>query len=850
MKFGGKKAKNFEEEPDRSEEITYFRNRCIDRGPAVVVAACAFLSFALHYGLLSVGAILFPAFIEVTGYPISVITWIATGQFAVAFCLSPVYNRLVDLVPTLAITIGAVFVTSGALVATSFMNNYFGILGLYTGVVGFGLGISVVRVMAVTADYFDRYRVIALAVCSSGAGFGTFLYAKLGAILIDNYTWKITLVGFALIHLNVIPLSIVLHPLPPEPTPKPTVLVAQHPDLIESNIPLEELGSKFQEGQGLFQSLVSFGSVQNMISSAVIGRPRGTTRPVRDLRVIIEFVKATVDKTTNQINIDPIALLSDPGPEILRQMDEATKQYLSDPNSDVDSLMIPFIFIIGEIQGTLVVGKSLDHKPITGADLKDVLQSRLEIGSSADISTFDPAVRRQSQAMIGSSFASVTIAASERKQLRRTIRDMVKKAENRVEALTRTLNARHEFVHPSPIIAIIDQSDYFAQCQMEMTDIGSGIKTAGLYFNQDHIIEEEEDIENEVGGMKDMAVSVHEQGSSGEAVRPAPDDSNVDKSQIGSQIHRSYLFGSHLSHLGPGAMHRRRESKVIHSTLELPGGNRFEGPIYRSGDHRASIIALNTPHEAVNMLTSKLIEEPKMKVAPGAKKSLPKVLILHPLFLSFLLSRAFVYIADSISLSHLSNFALSLNFPADVAAGLLSFIGLANLFARIGTGIFGYFLKSLDPRFLVAGLLGILATYTILMPLFPTYGCLFGYAIMYGILSSPSFAYAPTMAYDIIGPGRYDEAMSYEFQFEATAYLIGAPLGGIIKEASNNYAHCFLVGGLAQVVSCVILGLQAIYFSPKCRKLASAIRHSLAKGNKREREDCQGTETIALDSHT
>ncbi|KAF8565587.1 hypothetical protein P879_08327 [Paragonimus westermani] len=112
------------------------RQKAIDRGPAWTVAIFTCIVLGMHYGILNCGALFYPALMEMTEQPISVVSWLVTGQFAMTFCLAPLYNRILDFVSfRIAIIIGTVLTTS-SIIAASFVSNIGAFFALYTLVGG------------------------------------------------------------------------------------------------------------------------------------------------------------------------------------------------------------------------------------------------------------------------------------------------------------------------------------------------------------------------------------------------------------------------------------------------------------------------------------------------------------------------------------------------------------------------------------------------------------------------------------------------------------------------------------------------------------------------------------------
>merc|ERR1719259_1133026 len=56
--------------------------------------------------------------------------------------------------------------------------------------IGIGLGITYIPCIVVLSEYFDTNLPIATGIAVSGAGMGTFIFAPIWQLLIEEYSWK------------------------------------------------------------------------------------------------------------------------------------------------------------------------------------------------------------------------------------------------------------------------------------------------------------------------------------------------------------------------------------------------------------------------------------------------------------------------------------------------------------------------------------------------------------------------------------------------------------------------------------------------------------------------------------
>ncbi|KAF5404593.1 Monocarboxylate transporter 7 [Paragonimus heterotremus] len=759
------------------------RQKAIDRGPAWTVAIFTCIVLGMHYGILNCGALFYPALMEMTGQPVSVVSWLVTGQFAMTFCL------------------------------------------------GIGLGVSVVRVVGIAAEYFEIYRTLALAVCTSGAGLGTFIYSKLGAHMIDTYSWRVALMGYALIHLNIIPICLILRPLPPEPALEPTVMIPAHPELkVCEMLPTNSYDIRIAGSQNVLLRKLSVNNIcalntrNNFGTPNIAGQCAAVCTPsetkcsrqppaAKNLRVIIEFVRGSRVGVSDQCIIEPVSFLADPGALVASQIETAVKNYLFELDNACEHVLVPVIFIVDEIETILsLMNRTSNQGPIiTTKEFSDLLTSCPYMGSVISTLNQEPDPP-QTPIFIGDSFASLVITAQERRQTRKLVKDTVRQAENRVHSLTNELIATGLHVSPTPIIALLDRSQYLFKNDMVLVTTEEQAQVSGCHGLLNDIIPKEVEHTDVNQRLDNMCSNPHQNEEPKKINRKiTPAWSSV--VSFGSQT----LMANHSEELNRGIVQNLH--RLIQQSMSAEKGS-------HSRDILTSVVSVQDIDEATAMVISKFEHKDEVHGTEENEDASGKFLLLNPLFITFLMTRTLVFITDSIIFAHLNNFGLESGLMEDQAAGLLSFVGIASMIARLGTGFAGQFALKCGTRYLTASCLLVVALYTILMPLYPTYLALSVFAIIYGILVSPSFAFAPLMAYEITGPVRYDEAVSFWFQFEAVGYLVGGPIGGAIKEIDNKYTDCFILAGVSDLVASVILLFQGFLLAGTFLKLKRRICHA------------------------
>lgn len=134
---------------------------------------------------------------EQTGLSSSQASWIGSAQVFLTLALGTVSGRLADAgYSRHAVLAGCLVMVSGTLL-TSFCTRYWQILMIQGVYIGLGLGMAYMPSIAVIGCYFKRRRSLALAISTTGGGFGSLIFPSALQYLIPRvgFPWAVRFSG-------------------------------------------------------------------------------------------------------------------------------------------------------------------------------------------------------------------------------------------------------------------------------------------------------------------------------------------------------------------------------------------------------------------------------------------------------------------------------------------------------------------------------------------------------------------------------------------------------------------------------------------------------------------------------
>ncbi|XP_022914399.2 monocarboxylate transporter 5 [Onthophagus taurus] len=158
--------------------------------------------------------------------------WILSILVGVTLCSGPISSSFVNKYGCRTVTLAGTFLASGCLIVSYWANSVTVLcitIGLGTGL-GFGL-IYLPAIVSVTM-YFDKKRSLATGIAVCGSGLGTFVFAPLINILLEEYGWRGAMVILGGIVLECLIFGALFRPLEYEKKKKPKS--------IDNGIPLKK----------------------------------------------------------------------------------------------------------------------------------------------------------------------------------------------------------------------------------------------------------------------------------------------------------------------------------------------------------------------------------------------------------------------------------------------------------------------------------------------------------------------------------------------------------------------------------------------------------------------------------
>uniref|UniRef100_A0A8W8IN66 Monocarboxylate transporter 13 n=1 Tax=Magallana gigas TaxID=29159 RepID=A0A8W8IN66_MAGGI len=131
----------------------------------------------------------------------------------VALLVGPVASALTNRYGCRAVTIAGAIVAAIGFILSLFAPNIYYLFFSFGVLSGLGFGLMYLPAIVSVSHYFDKKRSLAIGIAVSGSGIGTFIFAPVSKLLVDEYTWKGAVLIEAGIILNCILCGALFRPL-------------------------------------------------------------------------------------------------------------------------------------------------------------------------------------------------------------------------------------------------------------------------------------------------------------------------------------------------------------------------------------------------------------------------------------------------------------------------------------------------------------------------------------------------------------------------------------------------------------------------------------------------------------
>lgn len=158
--------------------------------------------------------VFFPHFLEYFGEGKGKTAWIAGIFMAMPLLSGPIASFLTDRYGCRRMTIFGSILAFLGFVISAFVDNMETLFLTFGIMAGFGLSLCYVAAVVIVAYYFEKKRSLATGISVCGSGIGTFVFAPLTYILLDEYGWRGTTLILAGFFLNMAVCGLLFRDLP------------------------------------------------------------------------------------------------------------------------------------------------------------------------------------------------------------------------------------------------------------------------------------------------------------------------------------------------------------------------------------------------------------------------------------------------------------------------------------------------------------------------------------------------------------------------------------------------------------------------------------------------------------
>lgn len=174
-----------------------------DGGWGWVVVFASFIVNLIADGITFSFGVIFVEFLNYFGEGKGKTAWIGSLFMAMPLLSGPIASFLTDRYGCRKVTIAGSILACLGFVLSAFSTSMEMLFLTFGILAGFGLSLCYVAAVVIVAYYFDKRRSFATGLSVCGSGIGTFIFAPLTQLLIEEYGWRGTTLILAGFFLNM-----------------------------------------------------------------------------------------------------------------------------------------------------------------------------------------------------------------------------------------------------------------------------------------------------------------------------------------------------------------------------------------------------------------------------------------------------------------------------------------------------------------------------------------------------------------------------------------------------------------------------------------------------------------------
>ncbi|XP_001607269.2 monocarboxylate transporter 12-B isoform X3 [Nasonia vitripennis] len=161
-----------------------------DGGYGWVIVIASFMCNMIVDGIAYTFGIFLGEFVKYFGESRSKVAWTGSLLSGVYLMAGPVVSALTNKYGCRVVCIVGSVIGAFAFVLSTFSSSVTMLMITYGVLGGIGFGLIYLPAVVCVGYYFETKRSLATGIAVCGSGFGTFIFAPLAGILLDNYAWK------------------------------------------------------------------------------------------------------------------------------------------------------------------------------------------------------------------------------------------------------------------------------------------------------------------------------------------------------------------------------------------------------------------------------------------------------------------------------------------------------------------------------------------------------------------------------------------------------------------------------------------------------------------------------------